>query len=272
MSEIKLFSSHAPQEGYPIQELGMYSDGTPLVKQKIPSHVDSIVVQPHTFHSFVTAMFLVDSLNEQDYWIKNLILPYVPGARQDRINPTGDILFTMKSVARMINDRNFSRVVVLDPHSSVAPALINRCSIFPLANVAKKMWQGYGGVIAPDAGASKRAEEVAAVLGVNVTQASKHRDVSTGRLSGFEVKVTPGVHYLVVDDICDGGGTFVGLGEKIKAQGAFADLYVTHPIFSKGTSVLKEYYKNIFTTDSRYPTNMSGLNTLRVVYEMMELS
>jgi ribose-phosphate pyrophosphokinase len=53
---------------------------------------------------------------------------------------------------------------------------------------------------------------------------------------------------MVVDDICDGGRTFMGLGELIKEQtGRKPFLYVTHGIFSYNSlPKLVEIYSDIF--------------------------
>ena len=58
---------------------------------------------------------------------------------------------------------------------------------------------------------------------------------------------------MIVDDICDGGGTFVGLGQALKKRGA-GDLclFVTHGIFSKGFHDLMKYFKHIYFTNSFY--------------------
>ncbi len=58
--------------------------------------------------------------------------------------------------------------------------------------------------------------------------------------------------YLVVDDICDGGGTFLGLADKFWKQTSIStlDLYVTHGIFSKGVRELLRMYHNVYSTDS----------------------
>lgn len=256
----------------PISYQGLYSDNTPMVKTdqwaSIVGMADTMVLQPNSLQEFVNGMFLVDSVNMSGGWIQNLILPYLPGARQDRVNPTGDVLFTAKGVAEMINSRQFGKVVSLDPHSEVMPRLISNFHAYPLERVYGKLWKGYGGVIAPDHGAIGRASLAAAVLGVPLTQAGKVRDPATGALTGFEVEVEAGKHYVIIDDICDGGGTFVGLGELIREQGAFADLYVTHGIFSKGTNTLKKIYKNIITTDTRRIHERNDVLRLSVVSEM----
>lgn len=246
-----------------------YPDGTPMVADPNKDAAtrgfhtfDTMVLRPKNLDSFVTGMFAADALAERGQPIRNLVIPFVPGARQDRLNPVGDFLFTAKSVARMINERNFDRVVLQDPHSTVIAGLIDRAVVAPLdalfneGNNHVMFFTNYDGIISPDAGAGARTREFAEFLqkihgrGFEVVQAFKHRDVDTGKLSGFEVTVQEGKKYLVVDDICDGGGTFVGLGQQIVKQGAKADLFVTHGIFSKGTNSLTKIYNRIVTTDS----------------------
>lgn len=251
--------------------IGMYSDGTHMVKTdqwaEIVEHADKMVLQADTIQSFVVGMYLVDAVKAAGGNIKTLVLPYLPGARQDRSNPTGDVLFTAQSVASDINARGFERVISADPHSPVMPSLIANFDEFPLERIYSHLWGGYSGVIAPDKGAVRRAQIAGEVLNKPVVYGEKVRDVSTGKLSGFAVDVEEGKHYIVVDDICDGGGTFVGLGEKIREQGAFADLFVTHGIFSKGTHALKEIYKNVYTTDTR-GQSATGLLKFNLVEEM----
>jgi ribose-phosphate pyrophosphokinase len=54
---------------------------------------------------------------------------------------------------------------------------------------------------------------------------------------------------LIVDDLCDGGGTFTAHASVLLAAGATAvDLYVTHGIFSKGLPL--DHIDRVFTTDS----------------------
>jgi len=56
---------------------------------------------------------------------------------------------------------------------------------------------------------------------------------------------------LIVDDICDGGGTFLGLAKELKSKNA-GKLYlaISHGIFSKGFESLAKDFQKIFTTDS----------------------
>jgi ribose-phosphate pyrophosphokinase len=59
---------------------------------------------------------------------------------------------------------------------------------------------------------------------------------------------------VVVDDICDGGGTFLGVAAAMRARygGALQlHLFTSHGIYSKGAHVLLESaYQTIGSTDS----------------------
>lgn len=176
-----------------------------------------------------------------------VVLPYIPGARQDRGAPLGAGVY-----ARIINAMGVDRVVAFDPHSDVSPALIDRLSIVTLDRL--DLWRSLGdfaGVIAPDAGARKRAELVADRLDLPVYQAMKHRDRRTGALSGFACEPLPHCgRLLVVDDICDGGGTFLGLADATGLHRERLALWVSHGVFSAGAQRLRDRYSLIATTDS----------------------
>jgi ribose-phosphate pyrophosphokinase len=192
------------------------------------------------------------SVKERGGRIRQAVIPYIPGGRQDRLKWEGDWLFTLKYVAKLINDAGFDRVITVDPHSLATTALIDRLHVAEV-NVKYNFGNiGYDGVIAADAGGVKRASAVADAIGVPVYFARKYRDPETNQLSGFALDDLPSnSHYLVVDDICDAGGTFVGLGEVIAENGATTDLFVTHGIFSKNAvGRLEKFYNKIYSTDS----------------------
>lgn len=177
-----------------------------------------------------------------------IMLPYLPGARADRGSPLG-----AKVYADFINGMHVDCVVCVDGHSAVAPALYKQLVALPLDSL--DCWNNfphYGGVIAPDIGARARAESVAAKLKLPVYQAMKHRDFATGKLSGFSCETIPAMQpMLVVDDICDGGGTFLGLADVLKLPRNVLGLWVTHGVFSNfAFPRLFERYGHVYTTDS----------------------
>jgi ribose-phosphate pyrophosphokinase len=260
-----------------------YPSGEPMVKEDSflvnrSNQIVRVILRPKSAIGFLGGIFWVQSLIERGHRAPELIVPCVFGARQDRINVSGDVLFTIKSVAGIINSLGCPKVFTLDPHSEATAAAIDRCIAFSADDIFKFFRnnlveeagrQGYDGtfelgfydaVVAPDGGAGKRAGAVAKSLGVPVLQAWKHRDVKDGRITGFGVEDTSNLflgkpaeyvpRVLVVDDLCDGGGTFVGLGGVLDAEGLDSDLYVTHGLFTRGTSILQPWFQRIFCTDS----------------------
>jgi ribose-phosphate pyrophosphokinase len=227
-----------------------YPDWMPRVEQL--TDCKTLLVRPNSLDTFMTAMFYADALAARCIPAPVLLLPCVPGARQDRVGHTGDFLFTAWSIAREINLRQFPQVVIVDPHSDVIAACIDRCEVLPAGYGfnAAEIGVVYDGVIAPDAGGEKRAAHIASLIGVPVVHGGKRRDVATGAISEFWLHDAEPGHYLVVDDLCDAGGTFLGLHDKITDAGATADLYVTHGLFTRGTQSLCEAYGTVYCTDS----------------------
>jgi ribose-phosphate pyrophosphokinase len=110
-------------------------------------------------------------------------------------------------------------------------------------------------IVIPDNGASSRVMSLTGagtgLTGHYIHQCYKKRDPQTGALSGFQVPMSglKGRDLLIIDDLCDGGGTFVGLAKALKAHVASkVFLFVTHGIFSKGLPL--EGIDHVYTTDS----------------------
>lgn len=187
-----------------------------------------------------------------------LTLPYVPYARQDRVCEKGEAL-SIVVMAKLINSLNCRKVIISDPHSDVTSALIKNVEIktitdFVRASALEQLIHKENlELISPDAGAEKKIRKLAQSLNnVNMIAASKVRDTATGRILETHVMdVKPNQAYLIADDICDGGRTFIELAKVLKNNGA-SDLYlyVTHGIFSKGLAELNQYFKRIYCVNS----------------------
>lgn len=258
------------REWHPV-EWKRYPNQEPLVKFEDcgPEMPDSVLVRPRSLEDLLVATFWMESLKFRGFRLPPLVLPLVPGSRQDRMNYEGDMLCTLKSVAGLLNRLEPLQVVMLDPHSDVAPALINNSVVVTAADILESVRDSltkYDGVIAPDAGAAKRAQQVAKMLGVPVFQAWKTRDIKTGALDGFGCEEVPAGKYLVVDDLCDAGGTFVGLATYLHAfhPDVQVDLYVTHGYFTKGTEELKKWFGEIITTDSVLSDTRKDVRVLNI--------
>lgn len=197
----------------------------------------------------------------------NLEIAYMLAARMDRRMTSGEP-FSLKVVAECLKGK-FEKISVLDPHSDVTCALLDAHAVLPTQYVGEAIrrlgWKSGDsvGIGIPDAGAEKRDEELARLLGgFQTVQCLKKRDPATGKLSGFKILNRGDLPswLLLVDDICDGGGTFNGLAELLRTYGVkWIGLYATHGIFSKGYKI--DNIDHIFTTTSyrpreEYPTDL----------------
>ena len=219
--------------------------------------LESITIRPITYGPtfMVELALLVNALRYEFHMSTpiDLDLPYVPYSRQDRVCADGDA-FGLKVFADQLNALNLNRVVIFDSHSDVAPALINNCihrEAKDLFILNSRFLDRYSHLVSPDAGAYKKVNSIASILNLPVIPALKTRDTATGRLSNT-ILVTDGIdspsRLLVIDDICDNGGTFILLGKELRKTfpDTPIDLYVSHGIFGKGTYELKFYYDEIY--------------------------
>jgi ribose-phosphate pyrophosphokinase len=257
---LNLDPNFKPLEGSEIEfESFTFSGGEPHIKIKPDFDISKAVIITHRLNSFDDLGLLclaVDALKRIDAKLSNLVIPYFPAARQDRVMVKGEPL-SVKVYADIINTLGFEKVFVLDAHSEVTPALLNNCEAVSNHKFIQQVIEKIGSdvlLISPDGGALKKIYKVSEFLGgVEVVECSKSRNVKTGKLTGFKVYADDleGRDCLIVDDICDGGGTFIGLAEELKNKNA-GKLYlaVTHGIFNKGFDELKSGFTHIFTTNS----------------------
>lgn len=183
-------------------------------------------------------------------------IPYMPYSRADRVigNGGGDAV-GIKVIADILQYCGFQTVITLDPHSDVTTALIpNIVAVKPYKLIEKALNNRDPRVcsfIAPDSGAEKKVYDYCKKFGANFIRASKKRNPQTGEIKYIDILDNIPEHHFVyvIDDICDGGRTFVELAKHLSPD-CLPELIVTHGIFSKGFKELFGYYEKIWTTDS----------------------
>lgn len=232
----------------------MFPDRTSQV-WKIPTEHFSHITNTVRWEFENEAEFLhiaqLKTLIDAKYIMSECILeiPYLPYARQDKDIANG-ATFALYAFARLLNALHFNTVICTDAHSSVSSELIERLTV---SYHAIEIFKAQRAVKAdlfcyPDAGALKKYN---ALLGAPYVYATKERDQATGDLSGCAVHGdVNGMCVLIVDDLCDGGGTFIALANTLNHRGALeVNLYVSHGLFTKTTQPLLEAgIKHIFTS------------------------
>lgn len=240
---------------------------------KIP--VDELVIIKSRFNSFKDLELIICATKAlRNLGVKEikLFVPYILGARSDRQFVDGGTSYLRDVIAPILNSLAFESIICLDVHSDVAAACINRlvvqsnCSIVE-SFISKKAAQSDLSVqsflencvlVSPDAGSLKKIYAAASNLGFNgeVLTCSKYRDAD-GRLSKTHVPVRVdhfSKNFIIIDDICDGGRTFLNIAEEIKkAQPERTGkiyLVVSHGIFSAGFDQLKPQLDEIYCSNS----------------------
>lgn len=167
-----------------------------------------------------------------------LEIHYLPYGRQDK-EVSNVSTFALHCFAEILNTLKFGEVIIHDPHSEVALKLIQRSeAVYPekMLEVAKfTAWSDL--VCYPDKGAQSKYTKI---YSYPYVVGEKIRDQLTGEITSCKIEGdVAGKKIMIVDDICDGGATFVGIATALKRAGA-ADvtLFVSHGLFTKGLQVL----------------------------------
>lgn len=184
-----------------------------------------------------------------------VFIPYFPGARQDRSD--GLAPYTLGIMSQLLNVLGSVDISTFDLHSATGVVELLPRYNFGLHHLQMKPRPGIVGIIAPDKGAMDRAWKFRDKFyhDAELLQCEKTRDPATGRLYGYKMPRLPYPGgYIIVDDICDGGGTFNLLAEAFGkdplGNSSFLELFVSHGIFSKGLVNIDPRIARITTTDS----------------------
>jgi ribose-phosphate pyrophosphokinase len=196
----------------------------------------------------------------------SLYVPYFMGARSDRKFSDGSVNYLKQVICPIVNAQKFNAVLVLDPHSDVLEACLNNYEKLDNHTLVKHALTDIDNkngaqerivLVSPDAGAYKKIFDVAQKFKItNVVTAMKHRDIISGKITHTEIpnitQYGENHKFVIVDDICDGGRTFIELAKEIRKHNTISEIYliVTHGIFSAGFGELNNHFTKIYTTNS----------------------
>lgn len=109
-------------------------------------------------------------------------------------------------------------------------------------------------ILFPDAGARTRYEKNFNSKYPSIF-CSKIRDVNTGKLSGFKIENPEDIKYdqiMIIDDLCDGGGTFCGIASAVRevTPNISLSIFVTHMVNPRGIENLSKTFDHVWFTNS----------------------
>lgn len=227
----------------------------------------------------VTLIYIVNYI--RDIYVRNnyitLQMLWVPNARMDRVESENDV-FTLKYFSQIINSLKFNKVIVLDPHSRVTNALIDRIKVIPAEHFIQKALNEITTrftfevdfkksylICFPDNGAFERYSGLKCFDNFTKVFGKKHRDWETGQITKLDLNVDPkivdGKNILIIDDMISSGETLYQFIQKLKGFGACqVFVYCSHlenRIITETDNNLRKLLdaggiRCIFTTDSLF--------------------
>jgi ribose-phosphate pyrophosphokinase len=243
-------------EGIEFQKFDFPSGCEPHIK--LPAIADEqvkITCRIQNANDLLLLLLTTDALKRSGVKRLECFIPYLPFARQDRVMVKGEPL-SVKVIADLLNTQGFEKVQIYDAHSEVSFALLNNSDAITNHSFVEEVLKDKNGylIISPDAGAYKKIFKVCQHLNYKdeIVLCNKTRNVENGNITSVTCAVNDfqGMDLYIIDDICDGGGTFILLADELKKRNCGkVNLIVSHGIFSKGVDALTNI-DHIYTTDS----------------------
>lgn len=179
---------------------------------------------------------------------------YLMSMRMDRVMDFNRP-FTLKIVMDILWHYDASCIRILEPHSEVFTRLNPH---------AEQLFIGIQGlpdnlenyqIVYPDKGASERYSFHYS-MNLPIIQCSKERDINTGKIISIKIDNPQDIKdkpLLIIDDLCDGGGTFCGIAEAFKKIGISKDrlnISVIHMVNAEGIVNLSKHFNHVWFTNS----------------------
>lgn len=235
-------------EGY---EIISFPDGEKHLRINELDRKDTVAIRCRIKSSddLFIMMQLSDILNRQCVTVDYIEIYYLMSMRCDRLF-SFEQPFSLKIIADVINSFNVNNVFIYEPHSQRSLDMIKRSTGYYLHGLCPYIT---GNVCFPDLGSCRRYYNEFPV-GLPIV-CKKKRDVYTGKLLSFEIEslgsYVEGTPISVVDDLCDGGGTFCGIAELLRPMNpSKLNLYVTHAVQRAGIEKVSKCYDNVYITNT----------------------
>mgnify|MGYP003135221371 CR=1 FL=1 len=183
-------------------------------------------------------LIAIDALTRASAERITAVIPYFGYARQDR-KTDGRTPISAKLVANLISTAGADRVLTMDLHAGQIQGFFDvpTDNLVAMPVIEKDIRMTHNGadlmVVSPDVGGVVRARNLANRLGCDLAIVDKRRPVAGQSEVMNIIGDVSGRRCILVDDICDSGGTLVNAAKALKDQGAVGvSAYVTHGVLS----------------------------------------
>jgi len=206
--------------------------------------------------NLVELLIMIDAAKRASAKRVTAVIPYFGYARQDRKDQPR-VSITAKLIANLITEAGADRVMTMDLHASQIQGYFDipvdhlyGSSIFlnHLNNLSDNL-----AVVSPDVGGIKIARAYAKMLNSGLIVIDKRRPKQNLAEVMNIIGEVEGKDILLVDDLIDTAGTFVGAAKALKEKGARKIFgAVTHPLLSGPAydRVRESFIDKLFVTDT----------------------
>lgn len=218
-----------------------------VLESRLVTAETTVILLSADSEQIMRAIMIANALKNVGASYITLDAPYLPYSRQDRVCNTGE----SDSLAVLIGmlEHQFDRIKTLDAHNpKVLDSLVINEQVRYKIELAKYYKDGLV-MVAPDKGAIGRCYLAAnnyPVVVLNKTR--KLSGISQSVESADDAQwIKTAKSLLIVDDICDGGATFISAAKVLREFNLTAELhlFVTHGIFSQGMEKLEEVFSSV---------------------------
>jgi ribose-phosphate pyrophosphokinase len=217
-----------------------FSDGEfqPIFQESIRG--DMVFLIQSTFSpadNILELLLMIDAVRRASAYKVVAVIPYYGYARQDRKDKPR-VAIGSKLVANMITAAGADRVITMDLHApqiqgyfDIPVDHLDSSAIFiPYIENLKLENLTFA---APDVGSANRIREIASYFNADMVICDKHRKRANEISSMVVIGDVEGRDIVLIDDICDTGGTLSKAAGLLKEKGARSvRALCTHPVLS----------------------------------------
>jgi len=182
-------------------------------------------------------LLMIDAARRASAYKVIAVLPYYGYARQDRKDKPR-VAIGSKLIANMLVAAGADRIITMDLHAPQIQAyfdipvdhLDSHAVFIPYIENLKLENLTFA---APDVGSTNRVREIANYFSAEMVICDKHRKRANEIASMVVIGDVTGKDIVIIDDICDTGGTLAKSAALLKEKGARSvRALITHPVLS----------------------------------------
>jgi ribose-phosphate pyrophosphokinase len=248
---IKIFSGTGSQTlsnkiasrfGAPLGKINIqkFSDGEfqPVFMESIRGDYVFLIQSTHApSDNLMELLLMIDAARRASAYMIVVVLPYYGYARQDRKDKPR-VAIGSKLIANLLVAAGANRVITMDLHApqiqgyfDIPVDHLDSSAIFiPYIEQLKLQNLTFA---APDVGSTNRVREIASYFNAEMVICDKHRKRANEIASMVVIGDVTGKEIILIDDICDTGGTLAKAANLLIEKGAKSvRALCTHPVLS----------------------------------------